>query len=221
MTNRAHLDDFIRMRELDSESIRHRTNGIDVSFALRKFGPCYRTEYSLRWPIGSTRTSRLVISSMSTSRLLHLFGVRVGRTRHNQARACHSHLRTTEYPKTFRSSSLTISYRKISEDLCWGFEGKQTRYNNYQIALPERALLDWICFDPSGGATNAAGRDQISISRPQKVEGVSKSISTHCRESRQSTSTRSGRRCPNINTRFLPTDSQRDPSLGKAVSRRA
>lgn len=51
---------------------------------------------------------------------------------------------TTEYPKTFRSSSLTISYRKISEDLYWGFEERRTRYNNYQIALPEKALLDWI-----------------------------------------------------------------------------
>ena len=51
---------------------------------------------------------------------------------------------TTEYPKTFRSSSLTISYRKISGDLYWGFEEKRTRYNNYQIALPEKALLDWI-----------------------------------------------------------------------------
>jgi hypothetical protein len=51
---------------------------------------------------------------------------------------------TTEYPKTFRSSSLTISYRKISDNLYWGFEEKRTRYNNYQIALPEKALLDWI-----------------------------------------------------------------------------
>ena len=51
---------------------------------------------------------------------------------------------TTEYPKTFRSSSLTISYRKISKDLYWGFEEKRTRYNNYQFALPEKALLDWI-----------------------------------------------------------------------------
>ena len=51
---------------------------------------------------------------------------------------------TTGYPKKFRSSSLTVSYRKISEDLYWGFEEKRTRYNNYQIALPEKALLDWI-----------------------------------------------------------------------------
>lgn len=51
---------------------------------------------------------------------------------------------TTEYPKTFRSSSLTISYRKISDNLYWGFEEKRTRYNDYQIALPEKALLDWI-----------------------------------------------------------------------------
>jgi predicted transcriptional regulator of viral defense system len=51
---------------------------------------------------------------------------------------------TTEYPKTFRSSSLTIPFRKISRHLYWGFEEKRTRYNNYQIALPEKALLDWI-----------------------------------------------------------------------------
>ena len=58
---------------------------------------------------------------------------------------------TTEYPKTFRSSSLTISYRKISRDLYWGFEEKQTRYNNYQIALPEKALLDWIYLTRQAG----------------------------------------------------------------------
>jgi hypothetical protein len=51
---------------------------------------------------------------------------------------------TTAYPKVFRSSSLTVSYRKISKELYWGFEQKRTRYNAYQIALPEKALLDWI-----------------------------------------------------------------------------
>ena len=51
---------------------------------------------------------------------------------------------TTGYPKTFRSPSVTVAYRKISKKLYWGFEEKRTRYNTYQIAEPEKALLDWI-----------------------------------------------------------------------------
>ena len=35
-------------------------------------------------------------------------------------------------------------YRKISPELYWGFEEKTTRFNNYLIAEPEKALLDWI-----------------------------------------------------------------------------
>lgn len=51
---------------------------------------------------------------------------------------------TTGYPKTFRSRSVTIVYRKISRDLYWGFEEKSTRFNKYRVAEPEKALLDWI-----------------------------------------------------------------------------
>jgi predicted transcriptional regulator of viral defense system len=51
---------------------------------------------------------------------------------------------TTGYPKTFRSPSVTIVYRKLSKELYWGFEEKSTRYNKYCIAEPEKALLDWI-----------------------------------------------------------------------------
>lgn len=51
---------------------------------------------------------------------------------------------TVGYPKTFRSRSVTIVYRKISRELYWGFEEKTTRYNTYRIAEPEKALLDWI-----------------------------------------------------------------------------
>jgi len=58
---------------------------------------------------------------------------------------------TTGYPKTFRTPSLTISYRKVSRDLYWGFEQKRTRYNMYQKALPEKALLDWIYLNRQEG----------------------------------------------------------------------
>lgn len=51
---------------------------------------------------------------------------------------------TTGYPKTFRSHSVTVVYRKIAKELYWGFEDKNTRYNKYHLAEPEKALLDWI-----------------------------------------------------------------------------
>ncbi len=51
---------------------------------------------------------------------------------------------TLGYPQSFRTKSVGIVYRKISSDLYWGYEQKATRYNNYLIAEPEKALLDWI-----------------------------------------------------------------------------
>jgi len=58
---------------------------------------------------------------------------------------------TAGYPKTFRSASVTIVYRKISKELFWGFEQKTTRYNTYCIAEPEKALLDWIYLNRQEG----------------------------------------------------------------------
>lgn len=51
---------------------------------------------------------------------------------------------TPGYPRSFRTKSGGIVYRKISPELYWGYEQKATRYNNYFIAEPEKALLDWI-----------------------------------------------------------------------------
>jgi predicted transcriptional regulator of viral defense system len=51
---------------------------------------------------------------------------------------------TPGYPQSFRPKSVGIVYRKISPDLYWGYEQKATRYNNYLVAEPEKALLDWI-----------------------------------------------------------------------------
>lgn len=58
---------------------------------------------------------------------------------------------TTENPKTFRGRSVTIVYRKISRGLYWGFQERRTRYNNYQIAEPEKAFLDWIYLNRQEG----------------------------------------------------------------------
>lgn len=58
---------------------------------------------------------------------------------------------TLGYPRTFKSRSVTIVYRRISKGLYWGFEKRSTRYNEYQIARPEKALLDWIYLNRQEG----------------------------------------------------------------------
>lgn len=58
---------------------------------------------------------------------------------------------TPGYPKSFRSKSVSIVYRKISAGLYWGYEEKATRYNKYLIAEPEKALLDWIYLNRQEG----------------------------------------------------------------------
>lgn len=58
---------------------------------------------------------------------------------------------TLGYPRTFKSQPGTIVYRRISKALYWGFEKRSTRYNEYQIAHPEKALLDWIYLNRQEG----------------------------------------------------------------------
>ena len=68
---------------------------------------------------------------------------------------------TLGYPKTFRSRSVTIVYRKISQELFWGFQQKKTRYNSYRIAEPEKALLDWIYLSRQEGLPTPL--DEINV----------------------------------------------------------
>jgi predicted transcriptional regulator of viral defense system len=68
---------------------------------------------------------------------------------------------TTGYPRIFRSPSLRMWYRRIAQHLYWGFEEKQTRYNSYQIAVPEKALLDWIYLSRQEGLPTPL--DEINV----------------------------------------------------------
>jgi len=56
-------------------------------------------------------------------------------------------------PGDFRAKSVTISFRRISRNLFWGFREKQTRYGKYNIAEPEKALLDWVYLRRQEGST--------------------------------------------------------------------
>jgi predicted transcriptional regulator of viral defense system len=51
---------------------------------------------------------------------------------------------TTSKRRTIRTASILIEFRRIGEDLFWGFVERKSRYGNYRIAEPEKALLDWV-----------------------------------------------------------------------------
>jgi len=51
---------------------------------------------------------------------------------------------TTGFPRKFQTESVRILYRRITKRLYWGFTKRRTRYGEYRIAEPEKALLDWV-----------------------------------------------------------------------------
>ena len=74
---------------------------------------------------------------------------------------------------------MTVSYRKISKDLYWGFERRRTRYNSYQIALPEKALLDWIYLSRQEGLPTPLDEINLPVSQSSEAQRVCRKISTH------------------------------------------
>jgi hypothetical protein len=51
---------------------------------------------------------------------------------------------TSGEPGKFQTSTLSIRFRHVAPHLFWGFRPKRTRYGQYNLAQPEKALLDWI-----------------------------------------------------------------------------
>jgi DNA-binding Lrp family transcriptional regulator len=60
-------------------------------------------------------------------------------------------------PGEFRAKSVSIGFRRISKNLFWGFQEKRTRYGKYNIAEPEKALLDWVYLRRQEGSTINTG----------------------------------------------------------------
>src|SRR6266550_3277791 len=54
-------------------------------------------------------------------------------------------------PREYKTSEFAIQFRTISKRLFWGFLEKRTRYSKYQIAEPEKALLDWVYLSLQAG----------------------------------------------------------------------
>jgi len=76
---------------------------------------------------------------------------------------------TTGYPKIFKSPSITVAYRRIAKGLFWGFEEKSTRYNKYRIAVPEKALLDWIYLNRQEGLPTPLDEVNLQFLNAQKL----------------------------------------------------
>ncbi|MGA2370051.1 MAG: hypothetical protein ABSG11_05240 [Candidatus Korobacteraceae bacterium] len=70
---------------------------------------------------------------------------------------------TTRRPGEFRAKSLAIVFRRISKDLFWGFQHKRTRYGGYNVADPEKALLDWVYLGRHTGST--IHTDELDLER--------------------------------------------------------
>jgi len=51
-----------------------------------------------------------------------------------------------KYVRNIKSRTVHITFRTLKEDLFWGYTPKKTRYSTYNLAEPEKALLDWMYF---------------------------------------------------------------------------
>src|SRR6516225_1458645 len=53
---------------------------------------------------------------------------------------------SSKYVRNIKTKTIQITFRRLKKDLYWGFTRKKTRYGSYNLAEPEKALLDWIYF---------------------------------------------------------------------------
>jgi predicted transcriptional regulator of viral defense system len=86
---------------------------------------------------------------------------------------------TPGYPQSFRTKSVAVVYRKISSDLYWGYEQRATRYNTYQIAEPEKALLDWVYLTRQEGLPTPLDELQLDIPQHRKTPQIRRALSSY------------------------------------------
>lgn len=68
---------------------------------------------------------------------------------------------TTGKPKEYISQELRIRFRTLAPKLYWGFTERPTRYGTYNLAEPEKALLDWVYLSLQDGGDPAL--DELSF----------------------------------------------------------
>ena len=58
---------------------------------------------------------------------------------------------TTGEPASFASRTVSITFRRIKPALFWGFQTRRSLYGTYNLAEPEKALLDWFYLERKRG----------------------------------------------------------------------
>lgn len=53
---------------------------------------------------------------------------------------------STKQIRPVETTLATITFSTIKEELFWGFVERKTRYGKYNLAEPEKAVLDWVYF---------------------------------------------------------------------------
>jgi hypothetical protein len=70
---------------------------------------------------------------------------------------------TTGEPALFSSQTVSITFRHIKQGLYWGFQKRRTLYGTYNLAEPEKALLDWLYLERKRGTEVIT--DELDFSR--------------------------------------------------------
>jgi DNA-binding Lrp family transcriptional regulator len=153
ITERARTSGFLRVdelaRELDTSEVavgnalrRQENRGLVEHFGKKIFINRLAHDFSGRELINMLRPE----AYLSLETVLRDSGVS---TQSPRSLTCVTPGRSGE----FRSKSVSIIFRRLSNNLFWGFQEKRTRYGKYNLAEPEKALLDWVYLHRQEGST--------------------------------------------------------------------
>lgn len=80
-----------------------------------------------------------------------------------------------KYVRNIKTKTIQITFRALKRDLYWGFTRKKTRYGAYNLAEPEKALLDWIYFRSVDGLPVEVDEFHVNgLDRNRLLEGAKK-----------------------------------------------
>jgi predicted transcriptional regulator of viral defense system len=80
-----------------------------------------------------------------------------------------------KYVRNIKTNTIHVTFRTLKKDLYWGFSRKKTRYATYNLAEPEKALLDWIYFKSLDGLPVEMDEFHLDgLDRNRLLEGAKK-----------------------------------------------
>ena len=82
---------------------------------------------------------------------------------------------SSKYVRNIKTKTIQITFRRLKKDLYWSFTTKKTRYGTFNLAEPEKALLDWIYFQSVDGLPIEMDEFRIDgLDRNRLLEGAKK-----------------------------------------------